>query len=786
MAVNLSPVAGAAAQFLDNSGNVLTGGKLYTYAAGTTTPQASYTSGTGITFHSNPIILDAAGRVPAGGEIWLTDGLQYKFVLTDANDVLIGTWDNLIGINSNFLNFYTQEEIQTATAGQTIFTLSSLTYSPGTNSLSVFVDGVNQYDGSSYAYVETNSTTITFTAGLHVGALVKFTTAVSLSSGVNNASLVTYDPPFTGSETTTVEAKLSETVSVKDFGAVGDGLADDTTAIQAAIDAVATTGQSIYAPAGTYKCTDVLSTTGNLSLYGDGEKTVFDFSDINSASSAITVTGTVTQIENIASANQGNLIVTFASAPSLITGDVFILFDDSVLWNSARPNYYSGEWLECREVYSTVIAATTSPLYDSYTPGTTEVYKLNSPAVSLRNFKIIGGADLFALIKLTFCDKALIENVIAYNENYQVIELDRCYRPMVSNCNMYNKGTGTSDDYGLVVSNGQNVQVTGGNYYARRHGIAIGGSAVTCGVPNRNLKISNLTISNDVLSDVASADIHGNTQDLTYQGCTIYQGATWGGMDNGYDNCVIYAANEGWCVYSSEVKGGELFARNCKFVTLGDPSTANRAIIDVGGNNAAISSDTDETLNIIVQNCYLSAANTTSNTSVVTVVNEGTTQNINIQIDGLVANVNTLNSVLRTANNSGTANSSFIVVDNVANFPSGIKLHNSVDSAYLNKPHRLQKQSGYLTIATTIGTAFTNPATVSYKYVYPRAPVANASIGQTTQTGAAGNYFPQPNFTQVTENGFRPYISVGGNISTETFSANVNYGFNWSVSINEV
>jgi hypothetical protein len=99
MSVNLSPVAGAAAQFLDNSGNVLTGGKLYTYAAGTTTPQATYTSSTGITFHSNPIILDAAGRVPNGGEIWLTDGLQYKFVLKDSNDVLIGTWDNLIGIN---------------------------------------------------------------------------------------------------------------------------------------------------------------------------------------------------------------------------------------------------------------------------------------------------------------------------------------------------------------------------------------------------------------------------------------------------------------------------------------------------------------------------------------------------------------------------------------------------------------------------------------------------------------------------------------------------------------
>lgn len=267
MAVNLSPVAGAAAQFLDNSGNVLTGGKLFTYAAGTTTPQASYTSGLGITFHSNPIILDAAGRVPAGGEIWLTDGLQYKFVLTDANDVLIGTWDNLIGINSNFLNYYTQEEIQTATAGQTVFTLSTITYSPGTNSLSVFVDGVNQYDGSSFAYVETDSTTVTFTSGLHVGALVKFTTAVSLSSGVNNASLVTYDPPFIGGVSTTVEAKLAQTVSVIDFGAIGDGVTDDTAAIQAALDSGA---GAIYFPEEYIFLTETVSVPSNRMLHGRG------------------------------------------------------------------------------------------------------------------------------------------------------------------------------------------------------------------------------------------------------------------------------------------------------------------------------------------------------------------------------------------------------------------------------------------------------------------------------------------------------------------------------------
>lgn len=98
MTVNLSPLGGAASQFLDSNGVILSGGKLYTYAAGTTTPQVSYTSVSGVTPHANPIILDSAGRVP-GGEIWLTAGLTYKFGIETSAAVLIGTYDNISGIN---------------------------------------------------------------------------------------------------------------------------------------------------------------------------------------------------------------------------------------------------------------------------------------------------------------------------------------------------------------------------------------------------------------------------------------------------------------------------------------------------------------------------------------------------------------------------------------------------------------------------------------------------------------------------------------------------------------
>jgi len=292
MAVNLSPVGGVAAQFFTSTGAVLTGCKLYTYAAGTTTPVATYSSSNGSTAWTNPIVLDAAGRVPSGGEIWLTDGVNYKFVLKDANDVLIATYDNISGINSNYIAFTNTQEIFTATAGQTVFTLANA-YQPGTNSLSVFVDGVNQYgSGAQYAYVETDSTTVTFNAGLHVGAEVKFTTTQQQGAGVTNASQVSYTPPFTNSVATNVQAKLAQIISVQDFGAVGDGVTDDTTAIQNAIDyATSINGGLIYFPAATYVAGMLTIAGDNITLMGYGatlKNTRFTFT---SASSNIKLEG---------------------------------------------------------------------------------------------------------------------------------------------------------------------------------------------------------------------------------------------------------------------------------------------------------------------------------------------------------------------------------------------------------------------------------------------------------------------------------------------------------------
>jgi hypothetical protein len=136
MAVFLSPVGGAAAQFFTNSGVILSGGKLYSYAAGTTTPQTTFTSSSGNTNHTNPIILDSAGRVP-GGEIWLS-APPYKFVLNTSADVLIATYDNISGIGATSY----QIDNFTGTGSQTVFTLS--TASGGENLTFVYINGVYQ------------------------------------------------------------------------------------------------------------------------------------------------------------------------------------------------------------------------------------------------------------------------------------------------------------------------------------------------------------------------------------------------------------------------------------------------------------------------------------------------------------------------------------------------------------------------------------------------------------------------------------------------------------------
>jgi len=108
---------------------------------------------------------------------------------------------------------------------------------------------------------------------------------IALAINANTSSdQVTYTPAGTGAVATTVQAKLRESVSVKDFGAAGDGVTDDYAAFVAAI----TTGNSILVPTGTYKIGSTLVFSGSGQQFVCDDNVTINYTG---TANAVTITG---------------------------------------------------------------------------------------------------------------------------------------------------------------------------------------------------------------------------------------------------------------------------------------------------------------------------------------------------------------------------------------------------------------------------------------------------------------------------------------------------------------
>jgi hypothetical protein len=146
----------------------------------------------------------------------------------------------------------------TGTGAQTGFNLASAPVSE--NNTQIYIDGVYQQKDT---YTVAGATINFSTAPPYLSGIEVVTFSIA-ALGTVDASNVSYNEGSAGAVNTSVQTKLQESVSVKDFGAVGDGVADDTAAFAAAL----VMGKAVYAPAGTYKATFTIPYGGI--LYGDG------------------------------------------------------------------------------------------------------------------------------------------------------------------------------------------------------------------------------------------------------------------------------------------------------------------------------------------------------------------------------------------------------------------------------------------------------------------------------------------------------------------------------------
>lgn len=175
--------------FVDNNGNALTGGLLFTYAAGTVTKTPTYTDSTGNTANTNPVILNSRGEA----NVWLTPGVGYKFVLSPSTDTdpptnPIWTVDQIFAAGSGGAAFYFGTGVTTGSANaQVLSTTSPSGFTLTLGSLVAFLSGFTNTGATTLNVLSTGSVSILKRTA---GGLVALTAGDLLT---NQWYLVEYD-----------------------------------------------------------------------------------------------------------------------------------------------------------------------------------------------------------------------------------------------------------------------------------------------------------------------------------------------------------------------------------------------------------------------------------------------------------------------------------------------------------------------------------------------------------------------------------------------------------------
>jgi hypothetical protein len=208
----------------------------------------------------NELQLTASGTIPGYSCVKLV-GSDQVGVTTSSSDVVFGVTTYSQKASGEVIELQTDENsTRLLRAGGTIAAGDFLV--PASNGAVVkSSDGGGQFIATEAA-----------TSGQNVWAL--------LSNSKSSSTQINYLAP--GSSTTKeVSSKLAEQLSVKDFGAVGDGVTDDTAAIQAALDAAAAPtvngiGKAVFVPSGKYKTTATLELKEGTRFYGQQGTSVID------------------------------------------------------------------------------------------------------------------------------------------------------------------------------------------------------------------------------------------------------------------------------------------------------------------------------------------------------------------------------------------------------------------------------------------------------------------------------------------------------------------------------
>lgn len=229
MTAQLAPRANQ--KFWDNNGLPLAFGQLFTYQAGTTTPQATYVDSTQTTQNTNPVQLNFRGEC----NLWLDPTKSYKFLLQDVLGNTIPGWpvDNITIGNANpsFSIIPTSDNLYTL--GSPLFSWANI-------------------------YVGVNHAPVLDTVSGNIGYYAR--TAAEIAASVTPSNLV---------------FPTTDLLTPLRYGAAGDGVTDDTVALQRWLSVLGQSSDRLvgYLPASTYKFSSNLTVPANVTIMGANNQT---------------------------------------------------------------------------------------------------------------------------------------------------------------------------------------------------------------------------------------------------------------------------------------------------------------------------------------------------------------------------------------------------------------------------------------------------------------------------------------------------------------------------------
>ena len=574
-----------------NGSSPLAGGKIHFYVSGSvSTNKDTFSDSTLLTANTNPLVLDSAGRVQV--DVWGSGA--YKMVVADSSDAVISTFDPIAG------SFF-------ATALNTIAGMTALTKS-------VLADG-DQVNVSGY-YAQGD------------GGGGEFYWDSSSSDTADGVLIFASDEGGSGRWNRIITDALTSIMA---------GIVADTTDQSVQLQAFFNAAADLKILAGDYVSESALTIPYGVNIDAEPGSHI-DFSSASIAGNfpnnycLNAGAGTLTALPSLSvSPAKGAISVTFASAPSVVQGQI-INFNDPTAssWNGARTNYRKGEFARVARVTSTVVLLD-GPLFDSYDHTVIGMNLVNGGTINITGSLDVTGVALNSIG--TFNGSRLIDSNIsglyATNSRNAEISFAQCFN--VSGSGLVGQQTinsGLGLQYGLAVSNSQHMYLSG-SFSGTRHGSTVGGADIVGSIVNRDVVIRGNISSND--GGVAAADHHGNCEFCVYDG--VFQGGISAAGDNNKYRGSTYAKPDGVVVGMTEMLGWSFDFSGLNMFSNGDPTLVVRGVFDLGGNSNAADANTTRGGTLDLSNITMSAPNAKS---LVTIRNRGsvTTDNISVNLNG--------------------------------------------------------------------------------------------------------------------------------------------------------